>query len=115
MINEDNLPNNIKNKIKKIDTKFYINETSDSSNRFRNNAPFSAEKIKSNEKDLNGTKYNILNWNNKTKRKYININNLKKYVVPIINGKASYENLRKSYSAFFYKINPPLEYTHFEL
>ena len=116
MINEDNLPDTIKNKIIKINTKFYINETSDSSNKLKNNPPLSAQKINNNENGLKGIKYSILSGNFKTKRKnIININNMKKFIVPIVNGNTSYDNLRRSYSAFFYKINPPFEITNFEL
>ena len=113
LINENNLPDNIKNKIKNVSTKFYLNETNDSSN-LKKEYSFSGKKGKINENDLNKIKKTILYRKYKNKRNNkLNINNIKRFVVPLLNRNASYDNLRKSYSEFFYKINPPSDFTSF--
>ena len=113
LINENNLPENLKIKIKNVNTKLYLNETSDSS-KLKKDYSFSGKKVKINENDLNKIKNTMLyrKYRNK-KNNNLNINNIKRFVVPLINGNASYDNLRKSYSAFFGKINPSSDFTSF--
>ena len=113
LVNENNLPDNLKNKINNINSKFYMNETNDSS-KLKKDFSFSYKKGKINENDLNKIKNTMLYRNYKNKRiNKLNINNLKRFVVPLLNGNSSYDNLLKSYSAFFYKINPPSDFTSF--
>ena len=113
LINENNLPENLKIKIKNVNTKLYLNETSDSS-KLKKDYSFSGKKVKINENDLNKIKNTMLyrKYRNK-KNNNLNINNIKRFVVPLINGNASYDNLRKSYSAFFGNINPSSDFTSF--
>ena len=90
-----------------------MNETNDSS-KLKKDFSFSYKKGKINENDLNKIKNTMLYRNYKNKRiNKLNINNLKRFVVPLLNGNSSYDNLLKSYSAFFYKINPPSDFTSF--
>ena len=109
LINEDNLPEHIKKRIKNINTKFYFNETTDSSRKIKKKNSFIGKKI-----NLRGIKNNVFEDRYKNKRNNkININNIKQIISSKLKRNISYESLKQNYSSILNKINPPSEYIKF--
>ena len=86
--NEHTLPENIKNNIKTLPAKFYVNEEKKSFIKLKNSTSFYGQKLKISDNVLKEIKKN-------------NINN----IYQRLKGNISHETLRKSYSALFSNMN----------
>ena len=114
LINEDNIPQHIKMKIKKINTNIYFNETTDSSHKVKKNNSSIGKKVKLNINEFKKIKNNVFEERYKSKRNNkININSIRQLIGPKLKGNTSYDNFKNDLSKCMNIINPPSEFKNF--